>query len=304
LQSNREVRSQNSHLFLLSGIYRISGTLQTGGDISYGLEPKGDFTTSRDQLYYTLSLRHIPAVILTQSLRYTAGYEKFKITEAHNSSNNLSYSLKLAPLPTLEFSIDALTRLTYIGKVKSQEANSLFFQAKAQLLDALTIAGSSGYNRANLFESHNRFDTWTHRVSGRGTLIAPLDISAGFLHQSISSPLLSGVRVRRHYSGELDYRMTGSIMARAAYAFNDEERNSYTSQEYSLSWNLSSKISTGGMLTINATDGGGRSQRGNARLTYLLSSRTMLFFTYSGNDFEEAGRPRVDSYQVGLKTGF
>ena len=135
-------------------------------------------------------------------------------------------------------------------------------------------------------------------------MLKTLDFSAEYFHQSLRSPYLPEPQTRQRYGGQIDYRITTAIAVGVSYSHNDEVQNSFGSQEYSLSWNLSSKISAGGILTINSTDGGGESRRGNARLTYVLGSQTTLFFTYSGNDFDEAGRARADSYQVGLKTGF
>jgi len=299
-----ETLHQTTHLVNLGGAYSWSKTLESSADLTYHAEPSGDFANSRDEIYYTFALRHSPKATITQSARFQGGTEKFKVTDARNTNTSLTYSLKLTPLKTLEFSFAALTRANYIDRVKTQEANNVFVQSKAQLLEALSVSGDAGYTRNNLFDSRNRFDTWTYHLSSVANLTSAIDATAGFMYQTTTTPLAIGQRIRRQYDFNLNYRLTATIYMSGVVAVNDEENNRFISQEYSANWNMSQKLSAGGMVTFNNNKGSAESSRGNARITYLISPRTTLFANYTSTDAIISGQGRVNAVQVGLQTGF
>ncbi len=302
--TTKETLTQTSHTFDLGGSYILSRVLLSTGEIYYRLEPKGEFSNSRDQLFYNLALRHSPSDRLTQDIRFQGGTESFKVTDQHNTNTNLTYSLKLVPLRTLEFSFVALTRSNYISRMKTQESNNLFFLTKAVLLDVLTVSGDAGYNRNNLFDSGNRFDTWTYHMAAGGSITRSLDATATFMYQAISAPLARNLSIRRQYRMGINYRATQKIYFTGAIAANYETKNVFMSQDYTGSWSLTEKLSVAGGYSLSDNRNGIRSERENAQISYSLSTRTLIFANYTNSDAVLFGEGRVSFVQVGLNTGF
>ena len=303
-ESSQEKIHQTSHNINLGSAYVLSKVLTSSADISYRLEPKGEFSDSRNQFFYNLALRHNPKATLTQDIRFQGGTENFKATNMRNTSTNLTYNLKVSPIKTVEFSFVALTRSNYINRVKTQESNSLFLLTKANLLDALTVSHDIGFSRNNLFDSHNRFDTWTYHFSTSGAVSRSLDASFAFVYQSTSVHQTDDFRIRRQYRLGINYRVTTNIHFSGALAANYETKNIFYSQDYNLSWTMSEKITVGGGYAINDSRNGVRYERSNAQINFQFSPRTTAFANYSRSNTSLSGGGRISFIQVGLNTGF
>ncbi len=303
-ESSRETLRQASHLMDVGGTYILTKALVSSGEVFFQYEPKGEFTDSRNQLFYTLGLRYNPNYKVSHDIRYQGGTEKFKATEARNTNTSLTYNLKLTPVKALEFSFVALTRANYISRVKTQEANNLFFLTKANLLEALTVSGDAGYSRNNLFDVQSRYDIWTYHLTATGGVWRSLDVNFNFMYQAISSEAVGIISIRRQYRFGANYRMTEKIYFTGAVAANYEVKNIFLSQEYSLNWNLSDRISLGGSYSSNDNRNGVRYERKGAQINMRISSRTMLFANYSGSNATSIGGERVNFVQAGLNTGF
>ena len=234
--SDVTTRSQTSHQVDLATTYFVSEKVTTTFDITYQAEPGGDFSSSRDQLYYSLSMTHEPFSTLTQIVKLQAGYEKFELTGTRNSQT--------------------------------------------------------------------RFDTWTYRLTGDIALLRSLHLSSSYLVQSSDEAGTDSSRVREQYSVGSTWRFTRTILLRGQYSINDdgEQKNSY--RDASASWNISRRLSFGAVYTSIETGEGARSDRYNGRATLSISSRTSIFFNYNSTEFTQGERPGVESYQVGIRSGF
>jgi hypothetical protein len=302
--SSQEKVYQTSHNINLGSAYVISKVLTSTADFSYLLEPKGEFSDSRNQFFYNLALRHNPKTNLTQDIRFQGGTETFKATNTRNASANLSYNLKASPIKTVEFSFVALTRSNYINRVKTQETNSLFFLTKANLLNALTVSHDIGFSRNNLFDSRSRFDTWTYHFSAGGAVLPSLDANLAFIYQSTLMHQINELRIRRQYRLGINYRITTNIHFSGALAANYETRNIFYSQDYNLGWTMSEKITVGGGFAVNDSRNGVRYERSNAQINFLFSPRTTVFANYSQSNTSLGNGGRISFVQAGLNTGF
>jgi hypothetical protein len=304
VESARENRHQASHFINIGSAYSFSKKLQSAADLSYRLEPGGEFSDSRNQISYNISLLHNPKAGLSQNVRFQGGTESFKTADLRNTNTNLSYNLKLNPIKTLEFSFAAQSRSNYINRVKIQEANNLFFLTKAVLLEALTISGDAGYGRNNVFESDNYFDVWTYHLSADGAVLPSLDAIFSFAYQSTFNPKTDNIHILRQYRLGANYRMTQSIYFTGALAANYETKTVFMSQDYSLSWNLSEKLSLGGGYSLNDSRNGIRYERSNIQINFSISPRTRAFASYSDSNTPVEGEGRISFVQAGLNTGF
>jgi len=299
-----ETRDQSGHLADLSGTYRFSDEFESSADISAKYEPTGDFNDSRNQLYYSLSSKHTPNSYIAQIVSYQSGFEDYKERGTRNDNSTLSYTLLLTPLSTLSFSVAAASRTNYIDHVKIRETNNLYFQADGTVLPGFNLSLESGYNRNNQFDSRQIFDTWTFRVSADANLRRSLDAIMYYLYQSTNDLKTESLRIRRQYSLNLNYRLTRTMLFRGSVTIDDEDGHKYVYQEYNFSWNVTRKITAGGLVTFNDDDNELRSNRYNARLNYSIGSRSSLFFSYNRSEYSLADRADTRAFQIGLKTGF
>jgi hypothetical protein len=303
LESDETTLSQMVHLAELGGAYRFSPKLQVNADFSLRNEPRGDFTDSRNQMFCSFGARHRLSPVVSQSARYQGSLDDFKTTSTQNKDLSLSYNLVIKPLSTLEFSFAAMTRTNYINNLKSLETNNLFFQTYGQLLRGLNVTGETTYSRSNRFDARTRFDTWSGRLSADTRLTPSLDAVAYYLYQWTKDLSTDALRIRRQYNLDFNYRLTRKISIRSSLIINQEDRLEYFSQEYSINWILSGKLTAGALVTINDNDNLSRSERNNFRLNYALSSRSTIFLSYTSSEFSLAGRPETKSLQAGLKVG-
>ncbi|MEW5922505.1 MAG: hypothetical protein AB1746_00805 [Candidatus Zixiibacteriota bacterium] len=297
-------KNSSSHLADLAASYAFSKIFETSADLTVRREPGGNFGNSRDEVFYSLTGRHRPSSMVSQLLRYQTGYENYRDGGTHNDSRSLSYSLLMSPLPTLSFSFAALTRTDYIDKTKTREANNLFFQTSGNVLAGLDLSLEAGYNRNNQFDSKTAYDSWTYRLSADAKMHRALDAIFNFLYQSTSNLKDETMRIRRQYSADLNYRLTRTILIRGSLTYDDEENLDYFYQEYNLSWNLTPRITVGALATINDGDSGVKSERANVRINYKISNGSLLFFSYTRNEYTLTDRTKNTSLQIGLKSGF
>ncbi|PKK85084.1 MAG: hypothetical protein CVT49_00655 [candidate division Zixibacteria bacterium HGW-Zixibacteria-1] len=300
----KDSKSSSSHLVDLAANYAFSRIFETSADLTLRREPGGGFGNSRDEIFYSLTGRHRPSSAISQLVRYQSGYENLTDGGTRNDSRSLSYSLLMSPLPTLSFSFAALTRTDYIDKIKTRETNNLFFQTSGNLLAGLDLSLEAGYNRNNQFDSRTAYDSWTYRLSADAKVHRTLDAIFNVLYQSTNSLSDETTRIRRQYSADLNYRLTRTILMRGSLTYDDEENLDYFYQEYNLSWNLTPRITIGALATLNDGDSGVRSERANMRINYKISNGSLLFFSYTRNEFALADRTRTTSLQIGLKSGF
>jgi len=300
----RDTKSRTTHTIDLSTNYIFSKTFESTADINIRTEPAGDFGNNRDEIYYSFTGRHRPSGKVSQVARYQAGFEDFKNGGSRNDNQALSYSLLYSPLPTLAFSFAAISRTDYIERTKTRETNNLFFQANGNILAGLDLSLEAGYGRNNQFDSKTKFDNWTYRLSTDAIIHRSLDAIFNVLYQVNENLSAGTTRHRRQYNANFNYRLTRTILLRGSITYDDDENSNYLYQEYNLSWNMTRRMTIGALATVNDGNDGIRSQRANVRLNYTIGTGSLVFFSYTINEYTLADRSETSSIQVGLKSGF
>ncbi len=297
-------KDQVVHTVGIGGTYRISEKLQASGDIAYKTEPKGDFRDSRDQIYYTLSMRHIPRIWLTQFVRFQSGIESYKISGIDDKNNKISYSLLARPLETLDISFSASNQSNYQNGQKNQEISNSVVGANGNILKGLDLRGEIGFSRINTSESGNAYNSWTYRVSSTASLTRSLDLASSFLYQSTRDNVVLVPRRRKQVGLNSNYRMTGAIMLRGSYYVSDDNGFINITQDYDINWNLGDNISIGGSANLIENADGARIERYGGRLNLRLSVKTAIFCNYSRQVYLPSEILNSSSIQIGLKSGF
>jgi hypothetical protein len=149
-----------------------------------------------------------------------------------------------------------------------------------------------------------KFDTWTWRGSLNAALTSTLQVGASTLYQTTHDVGADVARIRRLHTASLDYRATESISMRGELTVGDDQKREYLSQDYTLSWRMSSKLSLSAVATIMDTEAASRSERGIVQMNYELWGQTHVYANYSATTGEGRLNSRVDAIQLGLRTGF
>lgn len=284
--------------------YRVSSTLQTSADIMFRHEPAGGFSNSRDQLFYSLSATHRPSEKVMQSVGFRSGWDEFVKAGVKEWNTSVTYTLRVRPLKESEIILSALTRNNRFGRLRIQESNNVSLQARGTALPGLQVALEGGYSRNNQFVARQTFDTWTWKGSLNAALTSTLQVGASTLYQTTHDVGMDVARIRRLHTASLDYRATESISMRGELTVGDDQKRNYLSQDYTLSWRMSSKLSASAVATIMDTDAASRSERGIVQMNYELSGQTHVYANYSATTGEGRVNSRVDAIQLGLRTGF
>ncbi len=297
-------RTQTSHQADLSTTYFVSKKVTTTLDITYEAEPGSDFSNNRDQLYYSMSLTHEVFSTLTQSVKLQSGFEKFHLTGVRNDNRDLFYTLLYEPLSTLNFSLSAISRTNIVDNIRSSEINNLHLQTNGRVLETLNLSGEIGFSRNNRYDSQTRFDSWTYRVTGDVALLRSLHTTSSYLYQTTGQNDTDSTRVRQQYSVSGTWRVTRAVLVRGQYTVNLDEQQSNTYEELAANWSASRKLSFGALYTLIESEDGNQSERINGRAALSISARTSLYFNYNSTEFTLGDRPRVDAFQIGIRSGF
>ena len=239
-----------------------------------------------------------------QSVGFRSGWDEFIKAGVKEWNTSATYTLRVRPLKESELALSALTRNNRLGGLRIQESNNVLLQARGTALPGLQVTLEGGYGRNNQFVARQKFDTWTWRGGLNMTLTSTLQAGASTLYQTTREAEVGMVRIRRVHTGSLDYRATESISLRGALTVGDDQRRRYLSQEYTLSWRMSSKMSASVVGTIMDTEAVSRSEREIVQIDYELSGRTHIYANYSATRAEGEATSRVRAIQLGLRTGF
>ena len=297
-------KDQSVHAFDLAGTYKFTEKLQTSADLSYRNEPKGDFRNSKDQLYYTCSLRHLPREYLTHIVNFQSGFEHFKISGIKEKSRKLSYSIHARPLETLDFSFSVSGQSNYQNDLKTQNLANAILGASGKILKGLKVQGEIMFSRINRIDSGIRYDSRSYRTSATTALTQSLDLAGSFLYQSSKDNITFAPRKRRQLSLNSSYRLTGAILLRASIYVNNDNGLNNLIHDYNVNWNIGQRITVGGSANLIKNNTNARIERYGGHLNIRMSARTTVFANYSMQFYAPSDILNTSSLQIGLKSGF
>ncbi len=298
-------RDQQIHLASLNNSLKLSGSLSATADVSLRRDGGSSFNQKRDETYFSFGLRNQPSRLLQHSVRVQVGLIDYEVTRFDvDKTLTANYDLQYQALTTLAISLSLSHRDTYIAGVKSQEINYALIRSRGDLLPRLTVTQEFGGGRNTLMSSRTQLDSWNYRAGLLGRPIRSMDFSAGFMHQEVTSSQATK-RVRDQYLGDIGWALTRAIHLRASADYTKDDRTRYLSQDYSISWTISSKLTSGAALNISDYQNGvdSHSKRLSAQVEYLLSQRTALSAGFGETDFTRSGGRLTRSFRVGLRTG-
>lgn len=304
LDDREETRTQNSHQASGAVSYRLSDAIQTVADATVRYEPTGDFTSSRDQVFYGLATRHNPSEFFRQSLRWQAGQEDFTLSGVDQSNTSLSYSGTATPLSTLSFTLSASNRQSFTDDVKEVETNSALFRTEAVVLPALRTSVDVGYTRTKLPVAGRLIDTWSAGSRINAALLRSLDTDVSYHYQRSDVASTGDVRERHQISVNMQFRLTRTIQLRGSSSRLEDDGRISTRHDYTALWQLGRRMSVSGHGSLDEGSSGAISRRWSAQYRFDVSQRTSFHSSYTFIESEGGSGSDSRTLQFGVRTHF
>ena len=303
--SDRHVsRSQASHQGSTALTYAFRENLQSTASFAFRAEPQGDFTNSRNQIFYGLSTRYIAWDALTQTLSAQAGHETFSASGEKQSNTSLTYIATLAPLRTLSFTGSVADRRNLINDRVDVETKSALLRSRAVLLPRLTMTTNMTYARTEQPIVARQLDTWTYQAGLDLGLHRAMDALVTYLYQTIDESGGEPNRDRWRATARLTWRLSRTIRLQGSASRNDDDGRVSTLQEYSGSWQLSGGMSVTGLTTFYEGTTGSMTRRSSVLYSLMLNNRTSVNVTYTETDSGEENGTDINTLQFGVRTTF
>jgi hypothetical protein len=299
----KSTQRTSTHLANINASYKFSEAVKSYADISYQREPSPILGGHRDDLFYALSTRYRQSPTLSHNFKWQQGFQLLGGGLDDIANRTASYTLLYTPLETLDFSLSAYNRNGYIGGVRSSENNSILLQTHGTPVRRLNMSTEISFSRIEQVLINATTDTWVSRVSMDGRVFRSVDATASYSYQTSYVKQDDIRRVRHRLGTGVNYRLSQTIFIRGNLDLISEEMT-YISHDYLISWNMTPKLTTG--LTARLTDNGNdrRTTRYSSHLNYQVSSRSSIYFSFTQNDFTQAGGTETTSLQAGFRTGF
>ncbi len=304
LNDREETRTQSSHQASGAVSYQFTDAIQTVADALVRYEPTGDFTSSRDQVFYGFATRHSPSEYFRQSIRWQAGYEDFSVSDVDQSNTSLSYSATATPLNTLIFTLSASNRQSFTDDVKQVETNNALFRTDAEVLPALTTSVDVGYTRTRLPVSDRLIDTWSAGSRINAGLLRSLDTDVSYLYQRSEEASMDDSRERHQVSVNVQYRLTRTIQLRGSTSHLEDDGRISTRHDFTALWRLGRRMSLSGHGSLDEGSSGAMSRRWSVHYSFDVSRRTTFHSNYTFIDSEGGGASDSRTLQFGVRTHF
>lgn len=296
-------RDSSSHLATTQVNWRASDSVSLLADTSARLEPGQGTSDDRRAVDYALRLEWKPARTLRHVARAQQAWQFFEGQDATLRDDVVAYSLLYDPLPTLSASTSASARRTSIGEVRDQEALSWLVETNARPLSTVYVVVEGLLSRFDQPTAGTRADSWQLRASSDLDVTRSLGVLLSWSHRETELEPEAELRVRQSWAVSAILQLAPNLNARAGLTWLDDLRFSRR-QDYLLSWILANRITASGQMVLEDSGGGFAADRHAVNLTFDLTSRTMLYASFSRLDQRAAGGELNESWQQGVRMSF
>ncbi|MCX6638917.1 MAG: hypothetical protein NTW14_00320 [bacterium] len=285
--------------------YKILTNLQTTIDGLWGTTLENNTGLQRKDLNVTGTISYKPSSIITTVGRYRHSITNYQSNLVLNQKSDI-YSVHFLanPLKTVELSLSGSHSDVFENNLLDQKLNSALFHTSALLLPKLSVLTEVEFSRNERPQENSSLDSWTYRVAADASPYQNLNVVINYTQQIYSTALayLSG---RRH---EIDVyftgRLTSSLFLRGEWLYNKESTSENLLQDYSLSWNLTDRISADFGVRQQETFHINKTQSLNLQANYAFSTRSNTFIAITNNKISGYTQQKTTSLQAGLNTSF
>lgn len=289
-----------SHLIDLSSSYRWNDKSITSVDLSYS--NRSSTSDNRPQnTYLTLSQRYKPSEKALHVVRIQTNYQHVGSEIPNLRTHFLTYSFLYEPIPTIEWLFSASNGHNYVGSKKNSETRNAFFRTYGKLLPVLNVNLEIGYNWSSQLDIDRKYNSWRTSFSSDGNLTRRTNFKFAYTVTTTGNTDEEGRTVRSNMNMNLNNRLSGKIFWRMEYRIN-YDNETYKNALSSLSWNMTSKLSTGASISYTNRENLIETYQYSTFVNMRLKNRATLSVNYSFGDLTDAGGSKTTSLLISFRT--
>jgi hypothetical protein len=295
-----------------SGVsYQIHSYWRLGVDAVFGSLVEDATGQQRQDANASGTVNYQPNEKFSSTARYQRGMTDYK-TGVVSSQESELYSIifVLSPIKTVETSLSGSRLQSWQNQVQSQLVHSSLLRVSTLVIPGLSTLAEAGFSRTERPSPSVLIvtDSWTYRVSADATPYQNLNLISTYTLQLFNSNYLYADGRRDQVDLRFTYRATPAIFLHGGITYGRESESEDLVQDYSVSWDLTRRISAGANARFQHNTGNQGSSNNsrtlNAQLNYLLSDRVNFYGGFSQNRITNAQTEESSSYQVGLNASF
>jgi len=294
-----------NHRLNANASFEASKKLTFGLDVLVGKIPETESREGRQDLNIAGSVTYRPTNMVSSVARVQQ--EKIEYDNeaiGTRGTQTVSLSISIDPIESVDISVAGSQINSLENNDLHQRLTSGLFRLSMQWFPSLSTLVETGYTHDERIQEDAVIDSWRYRLSGDARIWQNLAMIASYSFQDYTSDLPSQIESRDGADVQFTYSVTIAIFARGGVRIDREGEREDVTQDYSLSWNLTQRITASSSLRITDSNTGNDIISLGAQGNYSLSNRTSLSLNYSYNRITEPDISSTSSYRVGFSTSF
>lgn len=300
LGSENNMITRTSHLFDMASSYRWNDKSVSSVDLSYS-NRSGNNNGRPQNTYLTLSQKYKPSDRSLHVFRLQTNYQHVGHYLPNLRTHFLTYSFLYLPIPTIEWLFSASNGHNYVGSNKTSETRNAFFRTYGKLLPVLNVNLEFGYSWTSQLDIDRKYNSWRAAFSTDGNLTRRTSFKVGYAVTTTGNTDEDERIVRSNLNMYLNNRLSGKIYWRVEYRINYDEEI-YKNATTSMSWNMTSKLSTGGSVTYTNRENLIETYLYSAFMNLRLRNRATFSVNYSLGDLIDAGGSKTTTFLISFRT--
>lgn len=296
-------RSRSQHIVDVSTSFRHTDALESRSEINIILEPSTNNRKQKTQFNFSYQGKYDQSEKVMHVAGVQYGSQKTGFENLNLDNLNINYNLYYQMLELLEFSFVLQNLRSYIGGTLTNETNSVYSRVDGSLLPTLHFSGELSFSRNNQLSASSVYHIYTARTGVNGNLTRRIDFLLSMMIQHSVKIDFDETIDRQQLTSNLNYRMTRNMFFRSNLSVV-HDNNTYVRHDYTLSWNLSSRMSASALVGFTSWGDERNTTRLGLNGNLTIKNRGKLYVTYTANDLYDIGGNRINSFQIGYKTGF
>jgi hypothetical protein len=188
--------------------------------------------------------------------------------------------------------------------VLSQRSLSALFHASTIWIPGLSSIFETGLSRSEQPSLNSTADSWNVRLSANAMLYENLTLVTNLNRQIYKGNQTVPGHTQDLVDLDLDYRLTLTLFFRGGLSYQNDQTTQTLTQNYSVGWNPTPRLNTSAGAQLQTDYANSKTSAISGQISYSLSQRTNLFFSYSNASVQTDQTQNIVSYQLGFTSGF
>lgn len=304
-EAERGADKTENHRVNLGGAFQINPKLSIRSDVMVGTRPETDTQEGRQEFNIAGQLAYRPSNIINTIAQYQRDYSDYTGSSIGSfGSERYSLTFVVRPMETIQATVSGSHLTSLENEEEVQRVSNGLIRVSTQWISGLATTSEIGYSQSDGLVLNSTVGSWTYRISADTKPFPNVSVTGGYRIQTYDSDQIYAIDRRDAVSVHVTYRTTPSIFLRGSGSYSKEGENENISQDYSLSWRVSQRVSASAVMRLSGSESGINTETYSVQNSYILSSRTGLNLGYSLNKSDLGETIETSSFRVGFHTSF